>query len=284
MKIIKQSLLLILVFFGCKKDGNTELDTLKAQKSSKFIFISNFESGKVTDGGWSPAYDFTKTYAATIVKKPVHSGKNAIRFELHKTDEYVAGSLRSQLELMPPEAPLQERWYGLNIYLPKGTEKYEKDSSAEVIAQWHSVADPGEYATVPALRLMTYKGIYWLGRHWDSKKISTDKNENSIEEGFDNKAYQSYLGDLGKWTNWVFHIRWGWEISQSPLIEIYKNGVLVYSRINKPNTTNDDEGIFFVIGVYKSDWAENTNSILSKRVIYYDDIFIGDKTCKLSDF
>lgn len=89
------------------------------------------------------------------------------------------------------------------------------------------------------------------------------------------KDLGSYENDKGKWVDWVFHVRWGWLKEQSPITEVYKNGVLVFERNGYPNAMNDAKGVFPKLGIYKWAWKDlNNTSILTKRVIYYDDYFV----------
>lgn len=236
-------------------------------QSGTILFSDDFNT--LSSSKWT--LELPNKYPATIIVDPKNSANKVVCFQLGKDAEVVAGSIRAEIA-QPAEAPLQERWYAFKIYLPN----YATDTkSAEVLAQWHGTSDQGEPWTVPSLRLMTSNGKWTIGRHY----YDPVNNANvSIEE---------YLGipyAVNTWTSWVFHIRWGWLPSHRPLLEIYKDGKLVYTRPGASNTTNDQVGVFFKIGIYKSDWAENSNSVLESRTVYHDAVQIGDRNCKLSDF
>lgn len=203
------------------------------------------------------------------------SGNNGYRIELRKTDPNVNGSKRSELALMNSEKPALQRTYNFGILLPNGgAEDYALDpQGSEIIAQWHNVPDSGEQWTTPPLALRTFKGRYVLERCWDDAAITTDSQMTS--KG--NRATYdlgSYTADKGKFVNWTFKVKWGWTASQNPKLEIYKDGTKVLD-VAGPNTTNDQKGNLLKLGIYKWDWAQSNNtSILSTRVIYFDNVSI----------
>lgn len=202
-------------------------------------------------------------------------GRYSLRVELREDDVNLYGSKRAELSCRPV-GNLDERTYSVSILLPKGgDEDYALDPvGSEIITQWHNAPDPGEEWTTPPLALRTFNGRYILERYWDDAPMSTTEQMKA-------KGYHAihdlgpYEPDKGRFVNWTFHIKWGWEKSQHPFIEVYKDGVRVLNLIDKPNTTNDRVGVNLKIGIYKWDWAQSNNtSILQKRVIYYDKVII----------
>lgn len=222
------------------------------------------------------------TYSGAFANLNAKNGTKAYRVELRKTDPNVWGSKRAEVALSP-EKPLQEHTYNFSVYLPNGgAEDYTLDpNGSEIIAQWHNASDNGEEGTYPPLAIHT--GAYYndpdhytLEVTWDPAAIST---EQQIDANHTHEQYDlgSYVQDKGKWVNWSVHVRWGWLVSQKPFIEIYKDGKKILDLQNHPNTTNDKKGVYMKLGVYKWDWAqvgERNKSILSKRVIYYNNVSI----------
>lgn len=228
----------------------------------------DFESGSLkwywkTESANQP---YSITWSSTFFK----SGTKSIRFELNKTDpDSTVGSKRSEITL-PSEGALEEHWYGVSIYLPKGgIEDYAYDEEKEIIAQWHTTPDNGEENVSPPLALFTWKNDYYIGIRYGSQRMSTQ----SGLPGFDTKI-GSYVDDKGKWVDWVFHVKWGYLSEHDPVTEVYKNGQLVFSYIGKPNCMNDQRGVYPKLGIYKWPWAGANASIITKRVVYYDDYWI----------
>ncbi len=195
--------------------------------------------------------------------------------ELRRNDLNVDGSKRAEISL-PPEPPLTEHWYSFSTFLPLGgDEDYGIDpASGEIIAQWHDVPDYGEEWLSPSLALMTINGFYQIGRVWDQSPLSTHERIKE-EKLYEYVTIGRYHADKGKWVDWTFHVKWGWEKSQKPLLEIFKDGKRIFARTGVPNTKNDQMGVYMKLGIYKWDWAENPeNSPLGRRVVYYDSIEI----------
>jgi hypothetical protein len=228
------------------------------------------------DGNWNAfsGADLAGTHSAHITDALARAGGRAVRFDLLKNDPPLRGGTRAEL-VADEEVPRQERWYGFSIYLPgDGEENYVVDRAAEVVAQWHNIPDEhlGESWTSPPLALLTRDGRWLVNRNWDwdpvtsNDKIWAEGKHESIDLG----AYQR-----GAWTDWAFHVRWGWFDSHAPLLEIYRNGTLVY-RGTGPNTTNDQRGVYFKMGLYKWAWSQGLASDTVRRVIYHDEVRFAD--------
>ncbi|NPV90426.1 MAG: hypothetical protein HPY50_06615 [Firmicutes bacterium] len=205
------------------------------------------------------------------------NGMPGYRFELRRTDPYVENSKRSEVRRSSFETALEEHTYYFDTYLPAGgDEDFAYDpTSCEILAQWHNVPDPGEEWTMPPLALQIWNGEYDVCRAWDDAPLST---YDSIMEKGNYKEYEvgKIAGDKGKWVHWKFHVKWGWKASQDPKLEVYKDGVKVLDLNGLPNTMNDQVGVCQKLGIYKPDWSGNPKaSILNKRVVYYNNVFIS---------
>ncbi len=249
--------------------GSQGLSSAKAP-----VYVDSFE-GQAGDF-WEPEMPHPSSYSGAPSTDYALSGEHSFRIELRKDDPDVQGSRRSEMALSRNEKRNVEHTYSFATLLPDGgDEDYALDpEGSEIIAQWHNVPDPGEGWTTPPLALVTSNGRYWLGRCWDDAPITS--SEQMVRKG--NRAWHdlgSYLEDKGRFVRWSFHIKWGWKASQDPRLEVFKDGVKVLDLDGRPNTTNDKIGVYFKFGIYKWEWAEPEDpSILSRRVIYYDDISI----------
>jgi hypothetical protein len=216
-------------------------------------------------------------WSAQISTNYAKTGSRSLRMELRRTDEIVNGSKRSEVAINTPETPLEEHIYCFSIYLPNGgDEDYALDpEGSEIVAQWHNVPDSGEGYTMPPLALRTIGGNWRIDRAWDANEIS-DSEDIVANNQIEHIDIGSYLGDKGKWTDWKFHVKWGWLPQHNTILEVYKNGVLVLNRNGQPNTTNDQVGVYMKLGIYKWDWAQDPDiySTIDTRVIYYDAVKI----------
>ncbi|WP_153054167.1 heparin lyase I family protein [Planomonospora sphaerica] len=220
-------------------------------------------------------------WQAVTSPSPVRAGDKALRSELRREDRPVYGGNRSEV-LLDPERPREEHWYGFSILLPRGgDEDYAADRSAEVLAQWHSSPDEWERneRISPPLALYTVNGTWEIRRLWDHRTWSSNASMEAAGQR-ETRSLGSYEADKGRWTDWAFHVRWGWLPEHRPLLEIYKNRRLVY-RTTGPNTTNDVVGNYFKMGVYKWDWSDGRASDTTRRVVYHDEYRVDDASGSL---
>jgi hypothetical protein len=234
----------------------------------------NFENGSLP---WywtieTPAQSYSQGFSTNFIRE----GTKSYRFELRSTDPDVSGSKRSEIRA-PIEYPMEEHWYCMSIYLPNGgSEDYQLDlPSGEIVTQWHQQNDAGENIS-PCLSLLTGGSGKWLlHRMWDDARFTPD---NTAMTNKGNDVYYdlgSWVDDKGKWIDWMFHVRWGWRVEQKPLLEVYKNGKLVLNANGLPNMTNDANGVYWKVGLYKWDWHTTpTPSTITKRIAYYDQLKI----------
>jgi len=217
-------------------------------------------------------------YSGQTSMNYLSKGSPSYRFELRKDDPNVNGSKRSEVALNP-EPALDQRTYNYSILLPNGgAEDYALDpNGSEIITQWHNTPDPGESWTSPPVAIHTgayHNNLdhYTLELNWDASPMSSQKSLQSAH--FD---LGSFASDKGKWVDWRVHIKWGWLVSQHPLIQIDKNGRRIFELKHHPNTTNDKQGVYMKFGIYKWDWAQTgamNASILSTRVLYFGNLSI----------
>ena len=294
--IVAFSLIVVTVtFLGC---GGSGLGII--------LFQDNFDSG-IWSKNWGLEKGANSVDAVRVVSNQSGSGR-AVRFELHKTDDLIHSGKRAELSL-PNDPQYAERWYAFSIYLPLD---YERDTSEEILAQWHGWPDEnlGETWMSPPLALLTGTEHWRINRLWDANPVSSNDlvKTNYTREYIDLGPYAS---DRGKWTNWVFHIKWGWLPEHNAKLEVYKNGTKVVDRNGLPNTTNDVRGPYFKMGIYKWDWnncclpdgTDPTLEIVNKygkpmlnedgtlklryladeRVVFFDSVKIGDEDSRLID-
>jgi hypothetical protein len=267
----------MVVLNGCGSGSNDD----NYDYTGLETFTDSFNSGVLADQ-WETS-ELPDDQALTFVTTPVRAGKYAVKFNLDYNDR-VGSSCRAELRL-PSQPQLGENWYGFSIYIPTGyTPDTEYDD--ECVAQWHNIPDTnlGESWTQPPIMLILSSGGYWtINRMWDPAKVTPSDPADYVtaqtewyEIGRDTGT--QYTADCGRWVDWVFHIKWGWLASQNPILEVYKDGELVFERNGQPNTSNDKKGPYFKIGIYKTKWINATTApSINNRVIYHDEVRIGDK-------
>ena len=220
----------------------------------RLTFGSGFETGKLTQG----VYWSISGNAPVVQSELSRDGRYAMRTTL---DRYASDvSYRTEVKPLAPNPVMgQDTWYGVSVYLPTG---YVPDDIWEIVFQWHGVADEGEPSLNPPLAMFTNGGKWSLANKWDAQRISSRDSYDGTKK-FDFGPYAT-----GRWTDWVFHIRWSY--LDDGLIEVWKDGKSV-AKTTGPNTFNDARMPYFKMGLYKG-WKEGRPAgSVTRRELYHDD-------------
>ena len=239
--------------------------------TNNLLLESTFES----DADFSKWHKEICRASALVISREVtpRKGNGVARFEFAKTDvinynNYVRAEIRQ------PSHTEAERWYGFSNYLPAD---FVTDPLAEKIAQWHEVPDfdKGENWRSPPISFGIENGRYYVQILWAAAAVNT----NSTVDG--NRKVDLGPVDKAQWNDWVFHIKFSYQ--SDGILEIYKNKTKVFSLYG-PNSFNDRTYPYFKIGIYKWGWnGWASYSPESKRVLYYDEVRIGNAKSNLTE-
>jgi hypothetical protein len=196
------------------------------------------------------------SYGITASTEQFYNGTKSARFELRDTDPEVQSGTRAEISF--PNATNLNRWYSYALYIPSA--EYQYDANDEVITQWHQ----GGSAT-PALCLRTKADHIYLrimGNIW-------------IDLGAIDKDH---------WHAYVMHVKHS--SGSDGLIEIWRDGQLIVNRSGQ-NMYDISTGTYHApnwkLGVYKSDWNGTNTTATNLRVLYFDDIKLGDENATYND-
>lgn len=267
----------------------SEMSTLEANlmrpnalaESENLIWSSGFEEGcfQFLNGGrptdnqgplWAQAQFQNPDDAAAFVTDIVRSGQKAVRFEWQKSGMTKTNTSRKAM-IHFAKAPTTEgtqRWYGFSFYIPKGEFIVEPDYNA-LIFQLHATPDFNlkEPWRIPPVALSIKDGIVKLSYHYDLDQVSP-KNDN-IKKNI--KVHEVYkLPDMwDHWTDFVLQIRLS--LKGEGLVRLWVNGKQVVNDEHVTVGYND------AIGPYPSWGIYSYNSISERRVVYLDEVRIGDE-------
>lgn len=254
--------LLMASIVSCKKGvmepavENYDESTLNAAVSTRatgnLVWSDNIEGSTFLSTGVSR--QTSTTYGITAVSDPYYQGVKAARFELRDSDPEIKNGTRSEISF--PETTNLNRWYAYALYAPSAQFKYDSDD--DVITQWHQGG-----GKTPALCL----------------RVKADR------------LYIRILGtwvdlcafDKDKWHAYVLHINHS--AGSDGLIEIWRDGVKIMNRsgANMYAVTGDFHNPNVKMGVYKSDWNGSGTTQTNIRVLYFDDIKIGNENATYAD-
>jgi hypothetical protein len=163
----------------------------------------------------------------------------------------------------------KDTWYGFSIYLPGS---HERDSFGEHLAQWHAIPDPGESHGNPPVALLVKDGQWVM--YVTSNQTQPTRKSNQRQD-----SYQFGPHDKGKWTDWVFRIRWSY--NGDGIVQVWKNGKQVLNRAG-PNCYNDNKMPYFKMGIYKSKWRNKVGDV-TERTVYHDEFRMAGHDASYSD-
>jgi hypothetical protein len=195
------------------------------------------------------------SYGITRVTSPIFQGYKSARFELRSGDSETNGGTRAEISFQPTTN--LHRWYSFAVYAP--SEQFKWDDEDDCLVQFHQ--GNGE---TPALCL----------------RVREDR------------IYIRIMGvwhDLGvfeknSWQGYVMHVKHA--TGSTGLIELWRNGVKLMTYYGANMYRLEDYGDHYPslkLGIYKSAWNGSSTTETSVRVLYYDDIKIGNEYATYED-
>ena len=255
--------LLMASIVSCKKgvmepaapayDESTMNAKVSAKATGNLIWSDNLEGTSFFSS--VPSVQTSTSYAITTVTNPVYQGTKAARFELRDSDAENHSGTRSEISFH--ETTNLNRWYSYAMYAPSAYYKF--DAEDEIITQWHQ---GGGLTPALCLRVKSDKlYIRILGTTW-------------VELG---------NFDKDQWHAYVMHIKHS--SGSDGLIEIWKDGVKILNRSGANMYKIEGEVTYpnVKMGIYKSDWNGSGTTATNIRVLYLDDIKIGNEYATYAD-
>lgn len=247
------------------EEGNNESEpTLEERNTENLILVETFENPNLENNPQDSDFylEHAEDHNFNVVKNIKRKGSTAGRFEINKDDPLIWGGNRTEMS-QAQSTSQKEGWYGFSQFFP---DTYTSGSTGEVIGQWHVQPDDGETTNrSPSNALIASDDkLKWMLR-WDADRI--------MEDGFSDGHIYIELGEIPKnrWIDWVVHIKYSH--TNTGILEVWMDGKKIIDRQNMPNAYNDGAYPYFKFGVYKWEWGAAS----SKRVIYYDEVRIGDE-------
>lgn len=268
LKYLFEAMLFILLLSYLLSVASSQ--SSNALSNSTLLFEELFEgSSPLTQALVMDNKSFSTSYGRTYVSSPVFQGSKAARFELRDTDPEVASGTRTEVALQPASG--KNRWYSFAAYFPADAWGY--DNYAEVITQWHSFPDEhlGEQWGSPATKMMVHKGRLRFDVGFNTAQVSSGPQSET--------KYDLGAVPTGSWQEFVVHI------IHSPysdgLVEVWQNGKKVVDH-KGGNSYNDAKLPFWKFGIYKWDWNGTRTTDVNRRVLYMDNVRVGNETASLN--
>jgi len=242
------------------------------QVHAGILFNADFETGNLSQ--W-PSREMCCSHSGNAVSDVVRGGNYSMRIELRQSDRKVANGHRSEVHQGVHGAANygirmgNEYWYGYSTYIPANWDFSGSSGSFVVIAQWHSVPDFGagdDWPGSPPLAVKMNNDSYRIVYRCDPNFVHTGGTPTAKFIQVNGQSTFRATGDAGKWTDWVWNIKWDY---QNGFIKVWKDGVLL-GEVNGCVTYNDAEAPYWKMGIYQS------ASQRFPRILYHDEFRIGD--------
>lgn len=268
--------LLGIASVSCEKEtmeekASVQYTAVDNAKLSHLLFEENFE-------GPVPFIDaqntgFGSSHSFMVVTTPVYQGKKAARFKLKSTDPMIHNGTRAEVTTVK-YAREKEMWYSFAVFFPE--EEFKKDSHKEAISQWFQQEDAhlGEPSQSPATSLGIRNDRFYLDTGYNRDKVCKAVTQESRK-----------IIDLGKvekdtWHEFVFHFVHSYK--SDGLIEIWHNGSKVLTH-KGGNMYNNEDLPKWKLGIYKWQWNGGGKTDTRKRVIFLDNIKVGNSKATLEE-
>ncbi|WP_205509539.1 polysaccharide lyase [Longitalea arenae] len=255
--------LLLASIVSCQKElSNSSDETLNDDDLNRTVRTESLSNLLWTDDIDGSTYfsnhvsvQKSTSYGITSATTHCYQGLRSARFELRSSDPETNGGTRAEISFFPFSASLN-RWYAYALYAP--SDKFKYDDEDDVITQWHQGG--GE---TPALCLRVKEDrlyIRILGKWNDIGPFVKDR-----------------------WRSFVIHVKHS--AYSDGLIELWCDGtkVMHYVGANMYKVGDDFDVPNMKFGIYKSTWNGSGTSSTSTRVLYYDDIKLGNQYATYED-
>ena len=253
--------LLLASFASCKKGvmepsvENLSDSTLNTRVSARAIGNLIYEeTADLSSLSTYPSKNVATSYGLTQSTNQFYNGSKSVRFELRDTDPEVSNGTRAEFSF--PKTTNLHRWYSYAMYVPSAQFKYDTDD--DVITQFHQGG-----GVTPALCLRVRQDHLYV-------RILGTWND-----------IGPFLKDA--WHSYVLHVKHS--SSSDGLTEIWIDGAKIFSRTgaNAYPVGSTYSMPWLKMGIYKSNWNGSGTTQTNLRVLYFDDIKIGDENATYND-
>jgi Polysaccharide lyase len=237
------------------------------------IFEETFEGPAPLHQAHNTDFGSSHSFALVTAPEPVFQGSRAARIKLKASDPMLSGGTRAEVTVVG-DSVKEEMWYSFAMYFSSAG--FELDSTKEIISQWHQLEDAhlGEQSQSPATHLLIHKDNFILGVGY---------SKDSVSKGVDPDYLQNYdLGPVTKdtWHEFVFHFIHSYQ--DEGLVEVWHNGTQKVHHLGG-NMYNNVLMPKWKVGIYKWKWNGEDTTNTRKRIVYLDNIRVGNKTATLAD-
>ncbi len=204
----------------------------------KEVFVGDFETGDFDQ--WSNnchAVSDCGPPSIEIQSKDTRNSKFAGHFIVHDGDTPIDSGERSEVRAEDPGSLVHngdERWYQVSYKFPAN---FKLDGDWLIVTQWHATNDGSPPVAIEI-------------RNGDELTITSD--------GADNVNHTIGKIPVGKWSDYVFHIKFS-ENKSEGFVEAWQDGKLVVPKVSM--RTMATEEAYLKAGIYRDNDATGTSEV-----------------------
>lgn len=219
--------------------------------------------------GWN-VENIGKDYSLVYDNVNLYNNNKSLKFTLKKIDvSDISSSKRSEIRHKSLPS-MSECWYMFKTYIK---DSYIDDVNPEIIFQFHDIPENNDSSNAlsPNIAVTIKNGNYYLSQKSSEVRYPTQNNSTQLII-YDDVFLGKCSEDFNNWVSWKIHVKFGYNSMQEPLLELYKDDILV-EKNTLPNCYNGEKACYFKLGIYKWDFASISNpSLTDERVINFADL------------
>ena len=227
-------------------------------------------------------------------QSPVFEGNQSLSVFIDKNTSYASGVTLRQDQYGKPFTEFEygkEYWIGFAVYL---NDDYQMPLHSDHLfgvlsrpdshlGEWHHNPLTFSISGVNENRKRGINEPHWvISINGDDRHVLP--NTGSSYQTSTSAALSPIAGDTGRWVSWVFHFKHTYDADG--FMDIWKDGVQVYSNNGIRTAFNDDRGPFVKMGSTKWSWKSKNNYPTiqpAKRQSYLDALRIAQGADRFND-
>jgi hypothetical protein len=280
---------------------------LPASAAADLIIERDFETGDLWGFFWEGKSGVQKPEVVSSPGHPVRAGNYSMRshFYVYDTEreEVLPNNNRPENDRNEFRFNINEEyWIGFSVYIPSDF-VFDVPNWTDIIFQVQGIPEPGEWYGQPLLSIAINHDEWNIMSRWDSRWIMPVRNDWEGSDKILGHGEAPLGSDVGKWTDWIIHVKWDFEESGDGFLEIWRDGnqvplclerdsstkecITQVLRRERPNCRNDASGPHLAMGCYKWPWYPDTRDTYGRqtdwRTIYHDEFRIGGADASYAD-
>lgn len=239
---------------------------------------SNIET-LVPKGGFAAPHELSDKYEVqtavatniSFANDPAGGYRKVLRMELHAAHDKVANGFRTEILPKYEYVLTGTRWYGISFMLP---DDWAVSDAPFVMGQIHVAQRDTKLP--PAISVLLRKHQLYFALQRTNFDVYSPERQMTVD---DLTTIRVPIGDIrrNKWECFVVRADWS-SVKGRGSLDIWSNGVKIYSEVDAHNTYASHLGQYPKIGLY-APWKLDA----SMRYIYTDFIWVGNETASHDD-